>query len=139
MPADPDPRRDRLVSAVHYLTAFALALEGVSHLEHRPAPILFVALCWCSSLAVIAVTAAHHRIEPHFPASQAVVHLAEASVASALAFLTHHFGKTGLPFAWALAALLLLARAAWEFFHHSRESHSSGPANEPSDSARRDA
>jgi len=114
-------RRERIVTACHYMTSFILALEGVSHLEHSPTPWLFIALCWGSAIAVSVVTFAHHRIERIFPAVQAVVHLAEGTVSSALVYLTYHEGKTGLPFVWAIAAVLLLGRAAWEFTHHAPE------------------
>ena len=124
-------RRERVVTACHYLTAFVLALEGASHLEHSPTPWLFIALCWASAIAVSVTTLAHHRIEPRFPAVQAIVHLSEGAVSSALVYLTHHEGKTGLPFVWAIAAAFLLGRAAWEITHHSREGASRHPDIQP--------
>ncbi len=111
----PHNRRDRLVTIAHYITAFVLSLEGVSHLEHRPVPWGFVALCWSCALAVVTVTAWHNDLEPRFPALQVVVHLAEALVCFALVYLTHHEGKAYLPFAWLLGGTCLLGRALLEF------------------------
>ena len=124
-------RRDRVVTACHYMTALVLALEGASHLEHSPAPWLFISLCWASAIAISVITLAHRRIEPRFPAVQAIAHLAEGAVSSALVYLTYHEGKTGLPYAWAIAAALLLGRAAWEVTHQSPEGASRHPGIQP--------
>ncbi len=111
----PHSRRDRLVTIGHYITAFVLTLEGVSHLEHRPIPWAFVALCWSCALAVVAVTAWHHHLEPRFPGLQVVIYLAEGLVCFALVYLTHHEGKVYLPFAWLVGGLCLFGRAVFEF------------------------
>jgi hypothetical protein len=107
-------RRDRLQAFGHYLTALVLATEGVSKLDHPDGYRLFIALCWLSSAAIVAVTAGHRRLQKRFPRLQVVIYLAEGAVCAALVFVTVHEGKVGLPFAWLTAALLLCGLALFE-------------------------
>jgi hypothetical protein len=112
--------RDRLQAIGHYLTAFVLATEGVSKLEHPDGYRLFIALCWLCSAAIVVVTAAHHRLQQRFPLLQVIIYLAEGAVCAGLVFVTVHEGKVGLPFAWLAAALFLSGLAVFELVRFIR-------------------
>ncbi len=123
-------RRDRLQSLGHFLTALVLAVEGYAKLEHPDGYWPFIGLCWLASAAILVVTVAHHRIERWFPPLQLVVHFAEGAVCAALVLVTRHEGKVALPYAWLLAAVLLLGLALGDLIRFLRR---------PVESAVRDA
>jgi hypothetical protein len=108
--------RERLMSVGHYLTAVVLALKALTYVSHEPVPWGFVLLCLLTAAMIVVVTFFHHRIAPRFPAVHGLIYLAEGLVCTLLAHHTHAEGKTGLPWAWGLAAALLLARGLWELF-----------------------
>lgn len=118
------PGRERLMNLGHYLAAFVLAMKAVSYVDHQPVPWPFVTLCVVSAAAITVITGFHHRIEARFPRVQAVVHLAEAVVCAVLAYAAHGEGKTGLPWAWALAAVVFFGRGVWELTRSVRPAHS---------------
>ena len=113
----------KLVLIGHYLAAFVLILKAASSLEYGPALRPFVGLCVVSAAVIIILTLFHRTIEARFPRSQCLIHLLEGCVCIVVAYKTHMEGKTGLPYAWATASLILFARAAWEFHANKTASH----------------
>jgi ABC-type branched-subunit amino acid transport system permease subunit len=106
--------RERLVAVGHYLTAFVLSTKAVSYMQHAPPDWSMATLCLAAALLAAAATVFHHRIETRLPSAQGLIHLVEATVCAVLAWHTHAEGKSGLPFAWTLAAVIFLARGIWE-------------------------
>jgi len=97
-------RGERLRVIGHYATAGALALKGVSKLEHPEAHGLLIAVCFASAAIVAVVTALHGRLHEHAAEVEALVYVLEAAVAGTMSVVTAQEGKRGLPFAWAVAA-----------------------------------
>ena len=108
-------KHSKLVAFGHYIAVFVLILKAVSYSAYGRSAWPFIGLCLVSAAVILIVTLLHERIEARFPQAQCLVHLFEAAVCAAIAYKTHAEGKVGLPYAWGLAGLVLLARALWEF------------------------
>jgi peptidoglycan/LPS O-acetylase OafA/YrhL len=107
--------RERLQVLAHYLTAFALALKGVSKLDHPHGYWPLILLCWISATMIVILTARHDRLEKRGVPVVLLTYLAEAAVCGALAFVTFQEGKHGLPYAWLLVAVLYGVAAVVRF------------------------
>ena len=109
------PKALKLLTAAHYLAALVLILKAFSYLDREPRAWFFIALCVASAVVILTITFFHHRIHTKFPRIQCAVYLVEATVCTVVAYNTYIAGKTGLPFAWGLAAIILVGRCLFEF------------------------
>lgn len=112
--------RRKLLTAAHYLAALVLLLKAIAYLDREPVAWRFIGLCVAAALTILIVTIFHHRLHARFPRIQCVVYLVEATVCMAVAYNTYLYGKLGLPIAWGVAAVILLARCLYEFRGHHR-------------------
>jgi uncharacterized membrane protein len=109
-----NPKTQKLLTAAHYLAALVLMLKAISYLDREPKAWFFIALCVGSAVVILTITIFHHRLQTRFPRVQCFVYLVEATVCGVIAYNTYSAGKTGLPFAWGLAAVILLGQALFE-------------------------
>ena len=108
------PKALKLLTAAHYLAALVLILKAFSYLDREPRAWFFIALCVASAVVILTITFFHHRIHTKFPRIQCAVYSVEATVCAVVAYNTYTVGKTGLPFAWGLAAIILVGRCLFE-------------------------
>jgi hypothetical protein len=104
----------KLLAAAHYLAVLVLVLKAISYLDREPSAWLFIGLCVVSASIILTITIFHHRIHAKYPRIQCIVYLVEATVCAVVAYNTFADGKTGLPLAWGLAAIILLGRGLYE-------------------------
>jgi uncharacterized membrane protein YsdA (DUF1294 family) len=109
-----NPKTKRLLAAAHYLAVLVLLLKAISYLDREPLAWFFIGLCVGSATIILTITIFHHRIQAKYPRIQCIVFLVEATVCAVIAYNTFTGGKTGLPFAWGLAAIILLGRGLYE-------------------------
>ncbi len=112
----PNPWPARMATLGHALTAAVLALKAASYFDYPgPRPWAFIVMCLAAAALIAGITAFHHQAETLFAPAASLIYLAESAVCAVLAVRTHLGGKVGLPYAWALAALLLGGYGAWLF------------------------
>jgi hypothetical protein len=115
------PVAKRLRTVGHLCTAFAITMEGVSHLEMPERPWPFIVLCWTAAAVIAAVTFAHHRHGHKNRRLEIPVFFLEAVVSANIGLLAFHEHKKLLPYAWLLIAVLWVNAAVIFFIKTARE------------------
>ena len=105
-------RRERLRAVGHYLTAFVIALDGISKLEQADGYRPFILFSCIAAATIVAVTALHPRLKNHAHLLESVIYLLETVLCTWIGLHALHEGKTALPYAWFIAAILCMVAAA---------------------------
>ncbi|MDQ3283908.1 MAG: hypothetical protein M3Q69_21095 [Acidobacteriota bacterium] len=95
-----------LQKAVHFLTAFTIALKGFAKLEHAHDYWPVIALFFAAAIYIVTITVLHDRLHHHVRLLTASVYAIECGVTAIVALLYAHEGKRFLHYALAFAAAM---------------------------------
>ena len=101
-------RREALQKFVHFLTAFVIALKGVSKLEHASKYLPFIIVFFIAALFIVLGALFHHRLAHRFRYFDAFFFAIEAIVLFLVAYLHARDGATALQYVIGASALMYL-------------------------------
>jgi len=112
---------ERVQVFLHFLLAFQFFMEGLDKLEHPEGYKVFIAICWATALALVALTGAFVYAKLHLhhhPRLLASIGAIEMVICGFVAIDLFRHGKTYLPYAWGFAAVLTGALAVFHLFRN---------------------
>lgn len=112
--------REKRKQLAHALAGGIILLKAFDKAEHGH--MIIGILLGIIGLTIILMSIYHHRLAQHVKSFDALVFLAEAVVLGIVSWLYFHDGKTGLPYAYAIASVAYLI-AAILFFRRSKPDH----------------
>ncbi|RRA99897.1 hypothetical protein EHT25_25020 [Larkinella rosea] len=109
--------REKRKQLAHALAGVIILLKAFDKAEHGH--MILGSLLGIIGVTIILLTIYHHRLAQYIKSFDALVFLAEAVVLGIVSGLYFHDGKTGLPYAYALASVAYLT-AAILFFRRTK-------------------